>query len=196
MDPTATETAVDPNAVAPRRSFLTQALAVVFGTITGVVPVFAGLLTVLDPLRHRGKGGDAAGPAFLKITTLDALPTDGTWRQSPVIADLQDAWTKTPNARVGAVFLRRTKDGQVQAISTICPHAGCFVSTKTDGSFKCPCHDSEFDADGKKREKNAEGRATVSPRDLDTLEVKVENDNVMVQYVRYRTGSAKKVPQA
>ncbi len=194
MDPSSTEVPAPSTPESARRSFLTKVLAVVFGTITGVVPVFAGLLTALDPLRPRGKGGDA-GPAFLKITTIDALPEGGGWRQFPVIADLQDAWTKTPNARVGAVYLKR-EGGSVKAISTICPHAGCFVSTKTDGSFKCPCHDSEFEADGKLRARNAEGRPTVSPRDLDTLEVKVENGQVLVQYVRYRTGSADKVPQS
>jgi cytochrome b6-f complex iron-sulfur subunit len=34
------------------------------------------------------------------------------------------------------------------ALSLVCTHLGCTLNTQTDG-FACPCHGSQFDADGK-----------------------------------------------
>ena len=47
--------------------------------------------------------------------------------------------------------------------------------------FNCPCHDSSFDADGKRLD-------GPSPRDLDTLGTKVEDGFVMVDFQRFRQG--------
>jgi len=175
----------------PRRSFLTKAAAVVIGGIVGVVPAVAGLFTVFDPIRPGRKKEDAA---YRPVTALDALPADGKPRLFVIRADLVDAWTKTANARIGAVFLARTGD-EVRCLSVICPHAGCFVGLTADGSFKCPCHDSEFETDGAVRPQNAQGQTTVSPRDLDTLDVKVEGGQVLVKYERYRAGTVEKIAQ-
>jgi len=37
---------------------------------------------------------------------------------------------------------------RVAAISMVCTHLGCTVSAVT-GGFKCPCHGSQYDADGR-----------------------------------------------
>ena len=175
----------------PRRSFFTKFLAVVFGTVVGVVPAVAGVLTLLDPLRRKGNTG-----TFTKVTTLDALPDDGLPRKFDIRADLTDAWNKTPNAKIGAIYMKRTGPKEVVAFSTICPHLGCYVVSQADGSYVCPCHDSEFNADGSMRPMNARGRETVSPRPLDTLETQVDSEgNVLVKFERFRTGSVNKIPQ-
>ncbi|WP_415383502.1 FAD-dependent oxidoreductase [Halosimplex sp. TS25] len=43
----------------------------------------------------------------------------------------------------------RDEDGEVHAVSAVCPHMGCLVSWN-DGeeSWDCPCHGSRFDVDG------------------------------------------------
>ncbi|MEX2216352.1 MAG: Rieske 2Fe-2S domain-containing protein [Phycisphaeraceae bacterium] len=175
----------------PRRSFMTRFLAVVFGTVVGVVPAIAGMMTLLDPLRRKSSAGE-----LVPVTSLEALPSDGLPRKFDIRADLTDAWNKTPNAKIGAIYLKRTGPKEVVAFSTICPHAGCFVSAGGDGSFKCPCHDSEFNADGSVRPMNTQGKATVSPRGMDTLETQVTEDGqILVKFERFRTGSTQKTPQ-
>ncbi|MCP4594155.1 MAG: Rieske (2Fe-2S) protein [bacterium] len=40
-------------------------------------------------------------------------------------------------------------DAGLYAISTVCTHLGCIATREEDGSFSCPCHGSEFTAEGK-----------------------------------------------
>ena len=191
-DETPDETPTDSWSEQPRRSFLTKASAVVVGGIVGIVPAAAGLLTALDPIRP---GREKAEGLLVPVTSLDALPADGKPRQFVIRADLVDAWNKTSNARIGAVYLVRTSETDVKCLSVICPHAGCFVASQSDGSFKCPCHDSEFETDGSIRQKNAQGQTTVSPRDLDTLDVEIKDGQIFVKYERFRAGTSSKIVQ-
>ena len=168
-----------------RRDFLLKAAAVGIGAVTTLVPAGAGLVTLLDPLRHKAKAG-----TFLRVATLNALPEDGTPRQYPVVSERQDAWNKFPQVRVGAVYLRRTGVKDVQAINVVCPHAGCFVNYQPDQKqYLCPCHNSSFALDGAIKE-----RSSPSPRPLDTMEVKVSDDGgVWVKFENYRAGIHEKV---
>ncbi len=65
----------------------------------------------------------------------------------------------------------------------------CSVDRASSGKgFYCPCHDSSFDPAGKRESGPA-------PRDLDSLETRVEQDGtVAVQYRRFRQGTAEKSP--
>ena len=93
------------------------------------------MAVLLDPLWRRGPKGSA-----IRVTTLDALPPDGVPRKFPVLATRVDAWNKFTEVPIGAVYLRRTADGKVQALNVVCPHAGCFVDyLASRGSFLCPC---------------------------------------------------------
>ena len=168
-----------------RRDFLLKAAAVGIGAVTTLVPAGAGLVTLLDPLRHKARAG-----TFLRVATLNALPEDGTPRQYPVVSERQDAWNKFPQVRVGAVYLRRTAAKEVQAINVVCPHAGCFVNYQPDQKqYLCPCHNSSFALDGAIKD-----RSSPSPRALDTLEVKVSDDGgVWVKFENYRAGTHEKV---
>lgn len=43
----------------------------------------------------------------------------------------------------------RAEDGQLSALSPICPHMKCMVNwNSTDSSWDCPCHGSRFSVDG------------------------------------------------
>src|SRR5215831_5408637 len=86
----------------PRRQFLRKVLAIFVGAVAFLIPGGAGLAVLLDPLRRKSK---AAG--FIRITTLDAVPADGTPQRFDVIADKFDAWSKFPNHSIGAVYLQR-----------------------------------------------------------------------------------------
>ena len=174
----------------PRRNFFKKFLAVVAGTLVGVVPAAAGLLVFLDPVRRK-RGAGAGGAAFVPVTPLDAVPADGTPQRFQVIADRTDAWTTYRNVPLGAVYLKRT-GSNVVAYNALCPHAGCFVDVARDGrSFHCPCHNSGFGPDGSLKP------GAVSPRPMDALEVDPEGLKqgiVRVKFQNFVAGTGEKIP--
>jgi Rieske Fe-S protein len=146
-------------------------VTVVLATVALGTPLFAGIAMFLDPLIRRSKGGGEGGGAgkFTRITTLDALPLDGSPVQFAIMEDKIDAWNREPNQPVGSIFLRRLAD-QVLAFNAVCPHAGCYVAYSiARAAFRCPCHNSSFALDGAKIE--TPEMANPSPRPLDALDV-------------------------
>ena len=176
----------------PRRGFLTQLLALALSGLVAVLPFTAGLIVFFDPLRAR-KRGDAAsdGDAFkgYKVARLDALPDDGTPQYVKVIADRWDAWNYIPDEPVGAVYLRKTEEGNVVAFNVACPHAGCAVEfAALSRDFRCPCHSSSFTISGQR------SSSSPSARDLDELPTEIRDGEVWVQYQSFRTGTAERIP--
>ena len=175
-----------PNDRSDRRSFLKTAAAMLVGGIAVMIPAVAGFMVVIDPLRRKS----SATPA-IKITTLDALPDDGVPRRFPVIAGKTDAWNRFAGVPIGAVYLRRTKDGKVEALNVVCPHAGCAVDVTRDASgFRCPCHNSNFAVDGSIADKRSP-----SPRGLDALPVEIrQGGEVWLTFQNFQAGRPDKVP--
>jgi menaquinol-cytochrome c reductase iron-sulfur subunit len=170
-----------------RRGIVAKAIAALVGAVAVGVPAVAGLVSFLNPLRIKSQAGQ-----FLRLTSLETLPEDGTPRKFPVILDRTDAWNRFPQEPVGAVFLRRVKD-KVEAIHVVCPHAGCFVVYEpAKNIYFCPCHNGSFDLTGKRLD-----QSSPSPRDLDTLEVELRNKTeVWVKFQNFRTGTPQKVADA
>jgi Rieske Fe-S protein len=175
----------------PRRNFLAGAAAVVIGGILSLFPLGVGTLLFLDPILRRkskegGHGGEHSGRPFRRVATVEALPADGTPVQVPVIADLTDAWSRESNQPIGAVYLRKLADGNVECFNAICPHAGCFVAFSGERKvFQCPCHTSSFELDGQRI------MPSPSPRDMDALAVdekKLKDGEIWVQFVNYYPG--------
>jgi menaquinol-cytochrome c reductase iron-sulfur subunit len=171
-----------------RRGFLGQAAALICGGIALLTPAVVGIVAFLNPLRQKSQSGQ-----FMRLSSLDLLPEDGTPRKVPVIADRTDAWNTYPAEPIGAVFLRR-KGSELSALQVICPHAGCsinFESAAGGGKFFCPCHSANFDLAGKRTD-----AVSMSPRDMDTLEVEVRNGSeVWVKFQTFGVGTANKVAQ-
>jgi menaquinol-cytochrome c reductase iron-sulfur subunit len=169
-----------------RRSFLTKASAIVIGGLITLVPAAAGLFVFFDPLRRESASGGA-----VKVASLGSLPENGEPRKFPVLATRVDAWNRSPNVPIGAVYLQRFKDGQVRALNVVCPHAGCFVDFRpAKGHYHCPCHDSTFATDGKVLDPKSP-----SPRPLDELKVEIRNGTeVWVTFQNYRAGTHEKIP--
>jgi Rieske Fe-S protein len=170
-----------------RRNFLASCLAVLGGAAAGAVPALAGLAAFLNPWREKSEAGRS-----IRVASLASLTVGGPPMRVPVIADRRDAWNRFAAEPIGAVFLRRTGEKQVVAVSVVCPHAGCQVAFdgKQNGFF-CPCHAAKFDADGKRTEAQS-----MSPRDLDTLDVEIKDTEVWVKFERFRTGTAEKVTRS
>jgi menaquinol-cytochrome c reductase iron-sulfur subunit len=166
-----------------RRGFLTRTGVFVFGAIAGLVPTVGGLAVFLDPLRRRSQSGK-----FVRVTTLEAVPDDGIPREFPVVAERIDAWNRSLEP-IGAVYLRRTKDQAApECWTATCPHAGCFVAYDVQSNtFKCPCHNSEFQVDGQIISPSP------SPRPMDTLECRVDSEAILVKFENFYTGKAEKV---
>ncbi len=170
----------------PRRNVLAAAVATMIGAFVGIIPFAAGLATFLDPLLRRKKaGGEDGARRLIRVASADAIPTDGTPIQVPVIADLTDAWNREPNQPIGAVYLRR-EDEKIVCFNAICPHAGCFVGYAADRKvFQCPCHTSSFKLDGERI------MPSPSPRNMDELTVdaeKLKSGEVWIEFVNYYPG--------
>lgn len=168
-----------------RRGFLKRAGAIVIGGIVGVVPLLSGLAVLFDPLRRK-----TAGAAGTFVASLSAIPEDGTPRKFSVLASRTDAWNKSPQTPIGAVYLRRTGSQSVQAFNVVCPHAGCFVEFQAaQKSYYCPCHRSSFALNG------AIASASPAKRGLDELEVEIRNGTeVWVKFQNFLAGKAEKIP--
>jgi menaquinol-cytochrome c reductase iron-sulfur subunit len=171
-----------------RRDFIKKACAAGLGTAIVLVPVGAGLTTLLDPLKRKAAAGEK-----VFVTSLDSLPENGAPQQFAILASRIDAWNKMPNAPVGAVYLRRTGPQSVEALNVVCPHAGCFVDFRQEKQdFFCPCHNSSFALNG-----NIADPKSPSPRGMDQLEVEIRNDKeVWVKFQNFLTGHTEKVPLA
>jgi menaquinol-cytochrome c reductase iron-sulfur subunit len=121
------------------------------------------------------------------------------WSDAGIIADLavdepqerrfyQTVKTGWQEERVErTVWLVKKLDGNVTAFSPNCPHLGCgYRWFSQDKQFKCPCHASIFDLNGKVLSGPA-------PRPLDIFDTKVEDSRVWVKYEVFQVGTTKKV---
>ena len=208
--PVPAESRMEATGPPPRRTFLASLATIVLATIAIGTPFVAGLAMFLDPLIRRAKGGGEGGAGkFTRITTLDALPLDGSPVQFAIMEDKVDAWNREPNQPVGSIFLRRLAN-QVLAFNAVCPHAGCYVAySVANAVFRCPCHNSAFELDGERIETPA--MANPSPRPLDTLDVEYRlpgiekaidekaaaqattTVEVWVRFQNYKAGTAQKI---
>jgi menaquinol-cytochrome c reductase iron-sulfur subunit len=174
----------EPNPLA-RRPFLKRALAFLLGAGALLTPLAAGLTALFHPLRRQAGTG-----TVVRVTSFSALPEDGTPRRFPVLADRRNAWNRSLNEPLGAVFIRRTGPDSAEALHAVCPHAGCLIDFATaTGDFQCPCHKSSFDRSGRISQPNSP-----SPRDMDALEIQVRDREVWVRFQNFRTGSTRKIP--
>jgi len=188
---------------ADRRGFLTRLAAVTLGALVALVPGAAGLVVFLDPLRRRLRSIEP-----VRMGSVDLVPADGLPRRFPVLAAHEDAWKRAPLHPVGAVYLRREPGSdRVEAVSAVCPHAGCFVTfQEPEGVFRCPCHGSRFERTGER----IDPESCPSPRALDALETQLREQvneegqpvldadgrprrEIWVRYQNFRAGSSGKI---
>jgi Rieske Fe-S protein len=150
---------------AGRRRFLSGVIAGIQGLITATL---AFLL-----------GGAAAAPAFDERRTnwwpaapLDDLPED---EPTPVTIRVtrEDGYNQVVDRQV--VFLIRTADDRVTALSSTCTHLGCRVSWDAAAQLlKCPCHGGVFDRTGAVK-------SGPPPAPLPAVQTRIEGSQVLVQ---------------
>ena len=133
-------------------------------------------------------------PIVLAACGVDSPPTADTPSEEPTtatgdventggeslgtLAELDEAGQLlNEQASIGPVLLIRNPDdnASVLGVNPVCPHAGCNVEWQSDQTlFVCPCHNSQFNADGSV----AQGPAA---QPLNTYTVAVEGDQIVAQ---------------
>ena len=100
-----------------------------------------------------------------------------------VVAEHVEGWARTFAEH--HVYVLPANNNQV--LSAICPHEGCEVAWESEtNTFACPCHDSNFTADG--------ARITgPARRGLDPLPSRVENGKLQVQYQFFANNTKERI---
>jgi len=147
--------------------------------VTGVVGLLGGIIAAVVGLPAIGYW---LGPS-LKKQASDAWVPLGPVENIP--QDVPTLFTFTRTQQVGwersatsyGVYVLRSADGQIQALSNVCTHLSCRVTWNAERNiYLCPCHDGHFARDG----------AIVSgpqPRPLDRFAFKIEDGTLLVHVV-------------
>ena len=116
------------------------------------------------------------------VNTLDP----GTPIKIDFVEASNDAWVESRALRT--VWLYSEEGAAFTAFSGVCTHLGCsFGFDAAKKVYHCPCHHGLFEM------KTGAVVGGPPPRGLDTLPVKVENGELFVQYLNFRTGVADKI---
>lgn len=160
------------------------------GTALGAAVVIPVLGPVLHPLRRGQRGRGSV--RYVDIGPLTRFAADSA--TPAVLVDAgRDAWMTLPERPALGVFVLRGEGEAVRVLSRVCPHLGCAIEARPSG-FHCPCHGSDFDADGARREG---GEApNPSPRDMDELAHRLIDGRLHVALQRFRPGAPTAEPVA
>jgi len=89
-----------------------------------------------------------------------------------------DGWRRAVSEK--SVYITKDAQGQVQVLSSVCPHLGCTVPwNREKKQFACPCHNASFSPDGARI-------AGPALRGMDTLESKVADGQLQVRFQYFR----------
>ncbi len=166
-----------------RRGFLKTATVAIGGAI-GALAAVPILRTFFHPVGTRVVTSPEEPVDVLAES--DLVPGAAPRRVEIRASRLRDGWSSQEDVPLGAAWLRKSDDGEVQAFSTACPHLGCAVGfSAEEDQFVCPCHRSGFALDG-------ERLYGPTKRGLDPLPVEVEEGRVKVTYVRYQLDTSER----
>ncbi len=148
-----------------RRRFLAGAIAAVQAAIGCTLAVILGG-SILSPSAARRR--ENLLPAAALVDLPENEPTAVTIR---IARD--DGYAQIVERQV--VFLVRSGNGSVSALSSECTHLGCRVSWNGESqALECPCHGGVFDRSG-----TVTGGPPPAP--LAKLEARVDGDRVLVR---------------
>ncbi len=165
-----------------KRSFM-AVFACFIGSLIGIAVTFPIIGFLFHPLRKKTVYG---GLDFIKVGNIKDVK--GSAPRKAVIKSFKtDGWNRFDNIILGAVWLIREGDNKIIAFSSVCPHLGCGIDwSQKKEQFVCPCHASIFDING-------HVLSGPSPRQMDRLDTKVENGEILVKYRKLRLGSSNRI---
>ena len=148
-----------------RRRFLARVVQVIHGAIAGTLGVILGGAIVLPSFARRRED-------WLQAGALSDLPENEPFT-AMVRVQREDGYSQIVDRKV--IFLVKTSEKEVRALSSTCTHLGCRVSWDAeDLLLKCPCHGGVFDATGAVKE-------GPPPTPLQTLPTRIEGDRILVR---------------
>ena len=181
-EPGAGKEATDyPEAGTSRRVFL----GYVAGAISGFIGIVTGVPIVGYLVSPLGKQEAARWVNLGKVD--DFKSTEPRFVTFSITR--RDGWTEVQESR--ACWVVPQGNNAFVVFNGRCTHLGCAYSWRVSGEhaekFFCPCHDGIYDREGRVLD-------GPPPRPLDRLEVKVEDNNLMVLYQDFRLGAETKEP--
>ncbi len=148
-----------------RRSFYIRSIYAAWGAITAAVAIPAGVYLFFPP--NARKDADWIDASDLSSIP-PGVPTEVSFQHKRV-----DGW-KVTSEKATAWIVRPNEDENVIAFAPQCTHLGCAYHWEAqDKAFVCPCHNSEFSAEGKVL-------GGPAPRPLDRYQVKVEDGRIKI----------------
>ena len=160
-----------------RRKFLKTASSSIVIITTGLLSI-PFISSIINP------GQKKITSSFSKVTNLESIQKNNPVN-IPILTSSRDAYLN--ETVMHNVWIVRKSSDTITAFSPICPHLGCSYNwNSSTQQFKCPCHGSVFNIDGKLLSGPA-------PRGLDTLPIKIEDDVIYVEWETFRVGVAKKI---
>lgn len=160
-------------AIGSRRTFL---LLIPIGVIVGTATTMAA--AAFRFLRPR--------PTVVSEKWLDVAPLTDLRAAKPVskkiLVEHTAGWAKS-FAQHSVYVL----PGNHQVLSAVCPHEGCEVAWRDEANvFTCPCHESNFAADGARLSGPAR-------RGLDPLPSRLHQDKLQVQFRYYVNNTQERI---
>jgi len=162
-----------------RRSFLAYIAAAIGGLIATVlaVPVVGSFISPALARKTRAQ--------WVRLGALAGFAAEEP-RLVPFYLVRRDGWVETREPKT--VWVVRRGEGFL-CYNSRCTHLGCIVDWHPeDQTFKSPCHGGVFARD------DGKVLAGPPPRPLDTLNYKVQEGELWVEYQDFRLGIPEKIP--
>jgi menaquinol-cytochrome c reductase iron-sulfur subunit len=155
-----------------RRTFLSYVFGAVAAFITAALAIPLAGAAILPTLRGRET-------EWLDAGAVDSYPV-GEPRTTQVTMARRDGWLEIEEPK--GIWVIRTQEDNFSIFNGRCTHLGCAYSwQEAQQRFICPCHGGVFGPDGTHM-------GGPPPRNLDSMEWRVENGRLMVHYLDFRLG--------
>ena len=158
----------------PRRSFLGTVIGLIVAGISAILGVTITRYAVAPALSSAGKS------EWTDAGLVEDIPRGKPAKRSVVVSTTA-GWAQF-NAQQLVWIMKQGE--KITVFSAVCPHLGCTINEAPKG-FVCACHGSAWNAQG-------ERIAGPTPRDMDTLEYRVEDDLLKVKYQYFKQGTSSK----
>ncbi len=163
-----------------RRSFLGYITGAIVGVVGAVVAIPVVGAFISPTLKKTASG------TWEKLGPLSKFALNEP-RITGISLVKKDGWIETKTPRL--VWVIRTGEQGFKVFNAQCTHLGCIVDYVAENkTFNSPCHGGVFSTE--------DGRVLGGPppRGLDTLEYKIEDGELVVNYQDFRMGIPERIP--